>query len=288
MKTTTNNTKKTFAITLIIAVMLAVVSMFSAGAAETAIITTGDYDKLHIQLNGETAFCVERNAVMPEKGIHYTATTFEHPAMLNDVAVAITALNDGTNEFQTASQYAVWQCYEPHLPMDKMANAKYGADVATMVNEILNFVATGEWTANDRQTICTINAVPVVPETTVPTEPVTEPTKPEPTEPETVPTETVIVPTEPETVPTETVTTPTETVEPTEPETETETVEPTEPQTETETTDVIVPENYLPAAKSPVDAPKTGDNTHYIIIMLLIAMAVSIVAIGALAKTKKQ
>jgi hypothetical protein len=227
MKRNTNNTKKAIVITVVIAVIMTVISMFSAGAAEIAIITVGDYNKLHIQLNTEEAFCVERTAVMPEKGVQYTATNFEHPEMLNTVAIATVVLDDGTDSFKTAKQYAVWQCYEQHLPMDKMANAKYGQEVANKVNDILNFIPVGEWDvevkfyeANERQTICTFDATPVKP--TEPTTIATEPTEPTvPTEP-TMPTE----PTEPKTEPTEPKTEGTEPTVPTEPETE-----PTEPTT---------------------------------------------------------
>lgn len=296
-----NNTKKAIAITVVIAVIMAVISMFSAGAAEIATITVGDYEKLHIQLNTEEAFCVERTAVMPEKGVQYTATNFEHPEMLNTVAIATVVLDDGTDSFKTAKQYAVWQCYEQHLPMDKMANAKYGQEVANKVNDILNFIPVGEWDvevkfyeANERQTICTFDATPVKPTepttiATEPTEPETEPTMPtepktEPTEPKTEATEPTVPtePTEPETKPTE----PTIATEPTIPTVETTVpTEPTEVETPTITENTTdVPKTVL----SEFDAPQTGDNSGMTTIILIITIVISLLALCYLVVAKKQ
>ena len=255
-----NNTKKAIAITVVIAVIMAVISMFSAGAAEIATITVGDYEKLHIQLNTEEAFCVERTAVMPEEGVQYTATDFEHPEMLNTVAIATVVLDDGTDSFKTAKQYAVWQCYEQHLPMDKMANAKYGQVVANKVNDILNFVPDGEWEVevkfyktDERQTICTFDATPVKP--TEPTTIATEPTEP-------------TIATEP-TIPTVETTVPTE---------------PTEVETSTITENTDVPKTVL----SEFDAPQTGDNSGMTTIILIITIVISLLALCYLVVAKKQ
>ena len=269
---------------VIIALFL-VMSAFSVTAFASEpdrTITSSDRVNMIITIDGQRAYCVERNEIMPDAGLSYHATSFSHPARLDRVVVAISQMRDGSNAFEIASQYAIWQCYES-LDMVLYSSVIDGAEVSNHVAAILNaadMIDMNEWSVfvafyacEGYQTVATFGVnyiAPVVipeeeddkPEVVPETVPETEPEEeevPEETVPETEP-EVEEVPEE--TVPEETV--PEETTPETEPEEEEvpeETVPETEPEVEevpeTEPEEEEIPEETIPEEVPEETTPET-------------------------------
>ena len=275
-------TKKFLAIILtVFMIVLSFPISVNATSKKEGVITTSDCEKLIIRLDGEMAFCVERYSPMPKVGTVYKETTFNHPKALDKVVTAILTLNDGSENFQTASQYAVWQCYEPETPMSVLAKYKFNEEVSALVEKILDFTPDTDrslpltfYKAEGWQTVClvekTLLETSTEPETTT-----------VPAEKPTIPTEisaTVVEPTEPE-----------PSIVPTEP--DTTTTDPTEPQAtpdEPTTGSSATPDEIKtgPATSDTPVAPKTGDTSNaplYLGVMLL-----SIITMLVLSTKRKQ
>ena len=306
-----------FVIVIAIAVLTSALSI-SAFAAENEFTITDVNEKTAIiHLDDYRAFCVQKNVPLPQTGLVYTITNFDCPARLLNVAVAISQLNDGTVEFETASQYAVWQCYE-NGNMVTLSRMVCGTTVSNYVKQILDaadMINMEEWSVNvvfyaceGHQTLATFgvnyiapavipefeddkpNVAPesipeeTIPEETVPEETIPEETIPEETIPEeTVPEETIPEETIPEeTVPEETIpeeTIPEETIpEETVPE---ETV-PEETVPEETTPDPVIPPQEVLGGEP--TAPQTGDNANFILWFALMAIATAGVVFAIKAK----
>lgn len=255
--------KKLITVIIAIVMLVSTLSVTAFAAENEHSITGSDRVNMIMHLDGQRAYCVERNEIMPDAGLVYTSTSFSRPERLDRVFVAISQLHDGSNAFEIASQYAVWQCYEG-MSMVVYSNAIDGAEVSGYVEQILNaadMIDMSEWSVyvafygcEGYQTVATYGvnyiAPVVIPEEDDDKPEVTEPVvEPETEEPETEEPETE----EPETEEPETEEPETEDPEVTEPETEDPEV--TEPETEEpETEDPVVtePETEEPETEDPV------------------------------------
>lgn len=291
--------KRMFNIVIVLCIVFALAT--SVSAASTGNITYSDYDTLCMQLDGQDAYCVQRTVQMPETGMSYERVAFNCPDSLKNVVVAISQLDDGSVEFQTASAFAVWQCYET-IPMVSFAKVWYNEDIASIVDTILttaNNIDMTYWSVNIEfygyegyQTVMTFGVndttpvhipleddeivpEPTIPEPTVPEVP--EPTVPEVPEPTVPETPEPTVPEVPEpTVPEVPEPTVPETPEPTVPETPEPTVpvipEPEVPETTPEPEPPIPPKEVLGEDPVVPTNPKTGDDSNiglYVAIMVI-------------------
>ena len=253
---------------MIIVATLVMVTMLPTFAAENYTINSSDYLSLEMELNGNTAICAERNAVMPVVGTTYVPTTFYEPSELKALCLAYYLMDDNSIECLQAFKHASWQLYEPEKPITMLGRAKYGDTVYVLAEELLANAETVSldnaivnihfFAAEGYQTIFTFSVeLPAVKEEVVPPvvieRPTEEPTTPPTEEPTEIPTE---VPTEetPDT-PEETIATPTPV-----PSTEVPTDAPTVNES---TEDMPVPQTPSSSVMSAYSAPavQTGANT---------------------------
>ena len=132
------------------------------------IITESVYKKLHLRLNKMIVFCIERDCVSPKVGdVYYQISELAYPERLEKVAVAINVLDDDSDDFRTACQYAVWQCYEENKNMVALAKGK-SENVSAFVEQILNYVPDKEYNVSisfyyteNKQSVCHFDVSPV-------------------------------------------------------------------------------------------------------------------------------
>ena len=269
---------------LVFAMMISTFSITAFAAENESTITGSDRANLILYIDGQRAYCVERNEVMPYEETVYTSTSFSRPERLSRVLVAISQLNDGSVAFETASQYAIWQCYES-TNMVMYSGAIAGSAVSNHVQSILNaadMINMDEWSvymsffaSEGYQVIMTYGvnyiAPMVIPEFEDDKPEVTEPEDETPEVPEEVLGGDPEIPETPDEVPE---TTPDEV-----PETTPEVTPETTPDEVPETTPEVTPTNPAPVIPpqevlgGEPTAPQTGDASNIIIWVSIMVVA---------------
>lgn len=95
----------------------------------------------YLDLNNMRVYCNERSAVRPSAGDVYTMIDYEASDYLKQIMVAIDELEDGTSNFRTGAQYAIWQAHES-TNMVIYSKATENAEVSAYVEAILNRAET--------------------------------------------------------------------------------------------------------------------------------------------------
>ena len=141
------NINRVISVIITLVLVMSVFSVTAFASEPDRTITGSDRVNMIITIDGQRAYCVERNEIMPDAGLSYHATSFNHPARLDRIFVAISQMRDGSNAFEIASQYAVWQCYES-LDMVLYSSVIDGSEVSNHVAAILNaadMIDMNEW-----------------------------------------------------------------------------------------------------------------------------------------------